>query len=165
MAYMRHVTYQLFRQYLTDDEIQQIMVIPGADERHLLEPRDGKFMPPRGAYERLPFPIGGEGWHIINEVAPELMDEYEQIRDSQDRARFAVAKLQMLTAGPGAAFQNLQDVVARRTEINEAIMVYYTITGMIHAYEVDTRNGAFAVQIVLNGPWYPAVVPSAHGGS
>ena len=166
MAYIRNVTYQLFRQYLSDDEILQIMAIPGADERHLLEPIDGMFMPPRGAY--VPLPLGttlAAGRHIIEQVAPESMDEYVQIRDSQDRARFAVAKLPMLTAGPGDAFQSMQDVVARRTEINEAIMVYYTITGMIDAYEVDTRNGAFAVRLVPNGSWYRAVVPSARGHS
>ncbi len=160
LAYVRNVRYHLLRQYMSSDELVRLKMIPSAGDRHLLEPEDGKFMPPPGAYRQLPIPGRmAEGWHIIKDIAPEALYEYEQMSDPQDRARFAVSKLQMLRDVPRSSLQRVLD---QRTEVNESIVFYYMITGVIHAYEADTRTGAFAVQLTSGGPWYPAV-PPAHG--
>ena len=159
-AYIRNVGYHLLSQYMSSDELMSLNLIPSARDRHLLEPTDGDFMPPPGAYRQLPIPGRmAEGWHIIKDIAPEALYEYEQMSGPQDRARFAVSKLQMLTDVPRGSLQRVLD---QRTEVNETTMFYYMITGVIHAYRVDTRTGAFAVQLTSGGPWYPAV-PPAHG--
>ena len=125
-------------------------------QRGLLEPAEGEYRP-EAVFP--PMAIRGQlsrGRQIIDQVNPAALGDFEALRDPESRARFAVGQLPLESYGVDEPLQDLEQKKIR----NAMALREYQQANVIADAIVDERTGAFAVQLVPNGTWYPVVMPS-----
>ena len=104
----------------------------------------------------IPSPLRG-GRHIMEAYAPDTLSEWEQLLTREEQARLAVAQLP-LEAIDATASLTEQRLTRHR---NDVLIRRLLTEGWINAFEMVGRTGEITVQLVPNGEWYLAAVPSA----